>query len=250
MTDDNKFFRWLWRINAILIAGVGLAAITMLMFSGLFSGYHPDNFEVKPNEGQKPFEYTIEAGSLNGNNSGIVTSATGSAEALEGTGEAYLFRVRKPAGSDRRVVVSSMSYFSGVWPVNILMLRGDTGQGQWLFSGDSRIVDGMFEVHALAPAQTPAPNPVKGLLITVTDADTDGDGALTDRDRQSLYTYKPGHTGVTKLLAADRIISLTQTDAENVLVVYRDGQAIKDAVVSTGELAIRLHTVLPAGTAH
>jgi hypothetical protein len=70
-------------------------------------------------------------------------------------------------------------------------------------------------------------------VIHTIDADTNKDGALTNKDQQSLYLYRPGVGLAVKLLDADLVLSTAQADDAHYLVVYERG---RDAIAATYSL--------------
>src|SRR6185437_1364683 len=103
------------------------------------------------------------------------------------------------------VVISSASQAAGIWAVNLLMVDTMSGKSRWLFAGTGQIIHDVIEAHEQLEIAFPAQNRVKALAMIVTDADTDKDGALTDRDRQSVYLYRSGDPRAARVMTADAI---------------------------------------------
>lgn len=141
----------------------------------------------------------------------------------------------------------SSVYASAVDGVNLLALNDVTGAGHWLFHGYKRAIlseEGVNRENAV-PVPGYVPN-VIALVIQTIDADTNSDGELTEKDRQSLYFYRPGMQFAEKFLDADYIVSRGQTDTNGFLVVYERGKSAIAATYSIPDFKLRSEKQVPS----
>jgi len=131
--------------------------------------------------------------------------------------------------------------------VNLLALSGSLGDGHWLFHGYGRAV--LSEVGMVREGAVPVPGVVSdatALVIQTIDADTNNDGELTEKDRQSLYVYRPGMQFAEKFLDADYIISREQTSTGSFLVVYERGKSAIAATYSVPDFKLKSEKTIPS----
>jgi hypothetical protein len=220
--DSNRFFRVVWRLNAVLLALGGILIIGFAASNLLFTPHWqpaPEGvFAPVPKDAEKDSTYRLEPTSV-----GFTGESILSLHKWKGAPRSY--------GLAATELRDSSSYASAVDGVNLLALNDATGTGHWLFHGYRRAVlseMGMTREGA-APVPGVVPNAV-ALVIRTIDADTNNDGELAEKDRQSLYFYRPGMQFAEKFLDADHIISREQTDTDSFLVVYERG---KSAIAAT-----------------
>ncbi len=226
MEEKNRFFRFLNRMNSILLALAGLA---ILFFIGGNLFFWPRYFEhpaaglVHVEQADPNVSYTF--------GSGLSTLDATTISLLDGTSEAVMVLER-----DRNDRYGSFSS-EGRGPsedVNVLIVNAATGRSHWLFHGVKQSIGGSYPVHpaAAAAGATPA---VIALLLAVATADTNHDNRIDRRDDESLYLYRPGMDRAVKLLAAKGISNVVQTGPEQVLVTYYDGKTDRLAIFSTAD---------------
>jgi hypothetical protein len=116
----------------------------------------------------------------------------------------------------QRVLAASATH-SFEEAVNLLTINTVTGASRWLFSGYSRRVISQEPIYAGGP-QSPVSDPTQphsnpiALVIHTVDADSNKDGELDSRDRQSLYVFRPNDNRAAKFFAADRVMLNSETD--------------------------------------
>lgn len=230
MHEENRFFRILWRVNAVLLALAGLLAAGLLAAAAagmLFSGFgrRDEPVPMKSAAGDKVrFELAPEGTPLQGTTFMLFTlNRERSAFADEGS-----FSGRGNTGQD----------------ANYLIVDSGTASGTWLFAHETQAIWSRLLLYKTPSAD--GGDVVTAMILTVTDADTDQDGALTGRDRQSLCFYRPGAARAVKFFTADNIWSVRQVDADRFSVVYGDGGKTEAAVFSTHDVALLRKSVLPA----
>jgi hypothetical protein len=224
MADDNKFFRFIWRLDAILLAIAGALAITLLgvgfVTNFLRPKYEPipeGNFRPVPRAAEQNYTYRLE--------SQYDTASLPHERILvlrrwKGSPESYGFALEKPPAS-----LSYSSYSTYTDAANLLAINTDDGTSRWLFEGYGRTIltqEVIFNGPPPSIGRATSAEPIASVIRSV-DSDTNKDGELDGKDTQSLYAYRPGDTRAVKFFTADYILSAGETDAENYLVVYEKG---------------------------
>lgn len=236
MSDENRFFRFVWRFNALALA-LGLAAITVvgsLSFVGdlwgpIFRAPQSEpvgHFAPVPKEAERNYTYRLES------------------EPLEtpGTRERIMI-LRRWEGEPREyglADVPRVSSYSGPeeQDVNILVIDGDSGASHWLFGGYCRSIISRTPVYGAEPDANRSAPPVVAWVMQTVDADTNKDGKLTTKDRQSLYVYRPGAGEAVKFLSADNVLATHQIGADKYLIVYENGKTASAATYSVPDFKL------------
>lgn len=237
LVDRNRYFRAIWRLNAVLLAVGGLLIVGFVIGNVLFAPrWEPSpqgQFAPVPKSAEKDSTYRLEptAVALVGKNIFSLRKWTGSPQS------------NGLAMTEARVQASYITALNGV---NLLAVDTVSGSGQWIFHGYRRAIlsaQGLERVTDGNDNETPT---ALVLIIQTIDADTNNDGELTDKDEQSLYFYRPGMPFAEKFLDADYIISREQTSANTFLVVYERGKTAIAATFSIPELKLILEKPVPS----
>jgi hypothetical protein len=235
--DQNRFFRWVWRLNALLLALGGILIVGFaaknLLFTPQWQPPPEGHFAPVPKDAEKDSTYRLEA-----TNIGFAGENILSLHKWNGVPRSY--------GLAMEMRVSS-SYMGAIDGVNLLALSGSTGAGHWLFHGYKRVVvseAGMVR-DSVPPVPGVVPNPI-ALVIQTIDADTNNDGEFTEKDKQSLYVYRPGMQFAEKFLDADYIVSREQIDADHFLVVYEHGRSAIAATFSIPDFKLKSERPIPS----
>jgi hypothetical protein len=261
MSDENKFFRWIWRFNGVVLAllcFVTVAAIGYNVTSGWFRNYgeNPEgHFVPVPKDAEANNTYRL--------------NSSGSIGFLKEDGSQEIDLVftlgdwnGAPNVYGLQSVGSSGSRYRGPYYANILLENAETGAGRWLFQGYGRnilswdtVVDPAKKDQAILASAEPVvvaaggvhgdTNSVRVLVLKVIDKDTDGDGELTDKDRLTLYTWHLVDKAPEKLLDADLILSQSQIGADRYVITYETGRAAFIAVYSVPDFKLLTKKPLP-----
>jgi hypothetical protein len=236
MTDDNRFFRWLGRINAMLFF---LAAAGVIVFVGAnaliwspMSHDAPAGAEAKNGDDTYAFGGTIGAPSA-------VTGAA-SITRLDDTDEGVMVLQR---GGSNPYGLESRSRFE-TSDVNFLLVDLKTMKNRWLFEGVKRDIGQVLEVRSSVPVPQNASDPVTALLIPVAAADTNGDGKITRADDNALYVYRVGSAKAVKLFDAKAISGMEQIDSERIAITYYDGKTDHAVLLSARDFKTIADTTL------
>ena len=206
------FFRVLWRINAVLAFGAALLAIVFLT---LFSrdrikqpllNYFVPQATVQAVKAPAVYSYSLEPD--------LFIGASDNQDNFE------LYRLLRWGNSSAHPGTPDASA-----TVNILVIDKKTGNNTWLFPGYDRVITGqeaMLTGHwYYHEPQVDDDVPVELMVLKVVEADTNGDGFLSNADRQTLYVARFPNGVPEKILSADQIY-FTRQQGKEFLVSHRD----------------------------
>lgn len=209
------FFKVLWRINAVLafIALVLIVGFVVLiskerMTKPLLSYFVPAQAVVMPVVKPAPaYSYVLEKDLLIG--------ADPSAASYE------VYRLTRWGKIGKKSAASEAT------TVNLLVTDKKTKANSWLFKGNDRAIVGQEPMLTgrwyWHEPQVDDDIPVELVVLRVVEADSNGDGALTGADRQTLYVARFAATPLPpeKLLTADVVWFAGQKNKE-FEIGYRD----------------------------
>jgi len=245
MTDENKFFRYVWRFNAIALACVAIAAGGAIIFN-LLNPWRPaeptpaGHFAPVPHGAEKGFTYRLES---HGERRLVEREELIALDRWNGSPQSYGLQEMR---------LTSASYIERLRSVNLLAIDQNTVESHWVFRGYDRAIitdDTVYDAVPSGPAVPWGPGAALpsaiALVMTVVDSDTNKDGELTEKDRQSLYVYRPGATEAVRLLTADLIVSRQQSRNDRYLVVYENGSSAIAATYSVPDFKLIVEKQLP-----
>jgi hypothetical protein len=230
MADDNRFFRLLGRVNAVLFF---LACCAVLLAVGIMFAGEPllrpsgAPYAAVETAGGDTYEF---GGNLN------LDSDFSTLTRLEGTEEGFLVLQRDSGGYKHRV---SLSRDRGETDnVDVLLFDLRTMQSRWMFRGTGQDIQRAYRIREVFPAPEKGVDPVTALLMPVAAKDTNGDGKINSNDAHALYLYRPGTARAVKLLDAVLVNDVEQIDSGRVLVLYSDGKADHAAMLSAKDFSV------------
>lgn len=203
--NENKFFKYIWRFNALVISGAAVLCILLGSFAA-----------IKVFRGE-----TQERHVTNVVNVGTQEKAKG--EFVLGypkiDGADY---VRIPLYRDQSYDMSYYSKSSGGNEVNYLFLNSSNNESKWLLENTNQLFISdivLFDKLKNASAET---NKAVGIVYTLVEKDSDGDGRLTNKDVITLSTSAIDGTNYRKLIVdIERLYSVKQIAHDKVLVLYQ-----------------------------
>lgn len=207
----SGFFRFLWRVNAVLAFVALLVGIVfMTLFSKerirqpLLNYFIPPPVQmVKP---QPTYTYVLEPDLVVG--------------ASTDTDEFELYRLVRWGKIDGKPVTPEAAA-----TVNILIADKKKDTRTWLFKGNSRVILGQEALLTgrwyYREPEIDEDIPVHLIVLKVVEADTNGDGVFSADDRQSLYVARFEGGPPDKILTADQIWQDNQR-GKTFFVSYRD----------------------------
>jgi hypothetical protein len=233
VSENNRFFIWVWRFNAILLAllGISLAASAVFVFGDVaffrFEGFHEnktpaDNFLAAAHAPAENVRYELSGGThLDGTNSVMFNFM----REVEPSTKDRLRISSGPAGVDQNTV-------------NILVVDGADATAHWLFRGLDNIIFADENQTTTISASDAPKSPVVAVVIEGKSAHPDRDGTLIPVGPDELYYYRIGEVAAVKFFSADDIRSVVQIDAGRIVVVYQNGQSIGSASFSTNDFKL------------
>lgn len=207
----SGFFRFLWRVNAVLAF---LALLTGIVFMTLFSKERIkqpllDYIIPPPVQAVKilpTYTYVLEPD--------MVIGGTTDTEDFE------LYRLVRWGKIKGKPVTPEAAA-----TVNILISDKKKDSRTWLFKGSNRVILGQEALLTgrwyFREPEVDEDIPVHLIVLKVVEADTNGDGALDVDDRQSLYVARFEGAEPEKILTADQIWQDNQK-GKTFFVSYRD----------------------------
>jgi hypothetical protein len=204
----EKYFRYLWRFNAVVMAVIGFAVVVAFvanLLSPLWDGprYGPTgNFAPVPKSAERGYSYRLVRDAIR----------------LSGTRE-QIFVLKRWKGNPDGYGASS----SDAQDVNFLVVDDSNAASHWLFHGYDRTILSRDEVYASDVADFNAYSPVVALVLTVLDADTNKDGRIDGKDQESLYVYRVGGASAVKFFTADHVLAARQVGSDRYMVIYENG---------------------------
>jgi hypothetical protein len=235
MGDQNRFFNWIWRLNAILLALL-LLALAAIIASSTLTWYpkweQPNNFAPAPNlPKEKNVSYDLnDQGKLDGTDLvafSLQRSATQPAS--------NAFHLSSGRGPD-----------SEVDTVNLLIMNGNDSSSHWLFNGANRVIDPLGEQPFKAILASDVPkSPVTALVIDLRNGRRKPDASLAAEGPELLYYYRIGSDSAVEFFSSDEVRSILQIDGERLLVVYRRGNSVGAATFSTKDFKPISQSLVP-----
>ncbi|HVO02208.1 MAG TPA: hypothetical protein VMT54_08400 [Candidatus Cybelea sp.] len=213
-------FKVIGRINSILflvllIGAVGLLAWSIIPMVGRHTGgVHPIQVD------------TYQAG-----------IGFGSPESIAGT-EIIMVPLD---GSQHAKSSLGGSASDEYWDMRNALFVGPDEKSAWLFKGftnhimslDQIAPDGSLSLDGLDAKHAA---PTKAILIGYVDADTDGDGELTSRDKMKLALAKPDGSGLVTLTdGVDKVIAHRIAGSGAILILYQSGSTLEELQVDADD---------------
>jgi len=207
------FFRFLWRLNAVLAFVAAVAAIVFLVLFSKERIKQPlMNYIVPPAvEKVRPkptYTYVLEPDLVVGASTDTVPF--------------NLYRLVRWGKIKGRPLTPEAAA-----TVNILIADKKTNANSWMFQGFDRTILNQEPLLTgrwyYREPEVDDDVPVRLLVLRVVEADTNGDGSLGDGDRQSLYLYRFDGKPPEKIMSADQVWN-TEQIGKLYQVTYRDGE--------------------------
>ena len=167
--SESRFFKYVWRFNALAIAG----AATTCILLGLSAGLSIFNAEPRPHRATHIVNVDQE------------DKASEEFSLCNPNAIAGISYVQVPLYRGRRYGVGSIYSGGSQQVVNLLFLNISTNESRWLFNGVGQLV---LDSHTLFNKLKDANDPSRAVVHVVVEKDTDGDKRLTEKDAISLAT--------------------------------------------------------------
>jgi hypothetical protein len=205
--EDNRFFRTLWRFNALAIA-VAATICSVAAFVALFIllGEITRNRDVYQSIRTDPAP--------------VITDVTrlGSPERVQGT-DFIVYPAMREQTSQGAPYFKKDSQGN---EVNRFFVNRTTGAGQWLFSGNQNLILSSQWLFAVEPANSSNDKlQTSAAVYAVVEKDTNKDLVLNAKDSSSVAISNFDGTGYAVLVAdVDDVQSIQQISATMLIVSY------------------------------
>jgi len=200
--ERGKWFRWLWRCNALLIFAVGLLAVALL--------------------GYVSYEFYQDSRSTR-NTADIVNLA-----ADEAIDESWrLGQFEKLSGQDQLLVplYSDQNYRQSYYGKstlstrNLLFIDSNSLTKRWLFKEHNYLIERHSPLSYSAPSGT---GPVVAMLYQVVKQDSNQDQRLSAEDLSNLSISRPDGSGYRQLVGnIESLIDYQLLAEQQLLVLYK-----------------------------
>jgi hypothetical protein len=203
---ENKFFRFVWRFNALAIAGAAVLCISVGSFAAIrifmdATGERHVTNVVNVGENVKVSEEFV----------------LGYPDMMTGTDY-----VRIPLYLDQSYDMSYYSKSSGGNEVNYLFLNVSNNESKWLLEGTSQL---FISDTVLSDKSKDLPDEASktvGFVYALVEKDSDGDGRLTNKDAITISASNADGTQYTKLIEGiEWLYSTRQIADDKFLILYR-----------------------------
>ena len=225
--SESRFFKYVWRFNALAIAG----AATTCILLGLSAGLSIFNAEPRPHRATHIVNVDQE------------DKASEEFSLCNPNAIAGISYVQVPLYRGRRYGVGSIYSGGSQQVVNLLFLNISTNESRWLFNGVGQLV---LDSHTLFNKLKDANDPSRAVVHVVVEKDTDGDKRLTEKDAISLATSATDGTNYRKLVeGVDQLYSVKQIADDKVLVLYQKNRETVSALYGVPSMALLMQASVP-----
>ena len=209
MSEQNRFFQWLYRILALAALGlIGFLAWEMVSLSFETSRWrNHDAVDVPQVAHGQPVAQRLHFSNLT---------------TIKGTSNMFV-EVRTEFSSDSRKGFSSGG--SGPGPLrNLVFLSGGYGRAHWLLDRNDQILRDVVQLHE----SNDESKPVVAIFLELIRDDTNKDGALDEDDASIPTMTRTDGSGLTELPGhADRILEQSvNADGKRIGLLEQDGDKL------------------------
>lgn len=207
--SESRFFRFVWRFNALAIAGAAIVCILL----GLYAAATIFKEETR----SRRVTNVVNVGEKDNVSEEF---ALGSATIIAGT--PY---VRVPLYRAQSYSALYYSKRSEQNAVNFLFLNISTNESRWLFERTGQLMIDSQVLYSKLRISPDEPRTGVGVVHVVVERDSNGDSRLTDKDAVSLAASAVDGANYRKLIEGiERLYSVQQIADDKVLVLYQKNQ--------------------------
>ena len=208
--DENRFFKFVWRLNGI--------AIMLLLLFALYSVGH----ELIRQMRQRPSAPAVIT-NVAQDKTGEEKWSLGYPREIEGTDYIYV-----PLGSQIKKIPASGSGGIGVvrnsdtaTTRNLLFVNGQTREMRWLFKGNNQLIENIEEMPQPRYREK---DKVEALLYTLIRRDTNGDKKLTLDDQSDLAVSLPDGSHYKEIVrSVEDVIATMVPNGSEIVLLYQSG---------------------------
>ncbi len=224
--EQNRFFRILWRFNAIVISLVGIVSLVCLLFGAyqIFKDITRNRSSHNIVNIENPDEVKIDW-------------SLGSSEKINGH-----FVLKIPLFSGQKY--SQSNYSKSVKSSrNYLFINTETDSKHWLFNHNNYLVESAKEL-GLGGCQSEKVS--LAIIYEVIKSDTNSDMRLTNSDLKTLAISKPDGTSYMELVTElDYVIDYDVVNDNLVYVLYKKNNVVYSASINLSNFAVQNEAEIP-----
>jgi hypothetical protein len=223
---SSKFFRYLWRINALIIFGAGIVLIGVLVFAALKIG-------------QEVFRTREVRNVVNVEQGAGMKESLSLAHGQRIRGQTCLM-VAMQSDQDYQ-----QAYFKKSTKAtrNYMFIAGDASSATWLFPHNSFLVNEATQLPSEIYGREG--EPTKAILFVVTKGDTDGNHRITPDDLSVVALTRPDGRDY-KEIAKDVVRVISHEIAnDKLLLIYQARDGAFAASVSLEDFSVSRRELLP-----
>ena len=231
MRRSDRFFRGVWRFNALAIAGVTVLFVLLGLYLAatiIHEGIRPRQVTNVVKVGDQDAvanEFSLGTpGVISGTSYVLVPLFRGQSY---GSGSISLKR------SDRDIV-------------NYLFVNTSTNEARWLFEGAGQLI---LDSHSMFNKMKTSPDDARttvGSFHVVVDRNTNGDKRLSEQDAVSLAASAADGTGYRKLIEGiEQVYSVQQVADDKALVLYLKDKQTVSALFSLPSMVPLMQSSIP-----
>jgi hypothetical protein len=227
--SENGFFHYVWRFNALAIAGAAVVCILV----GLYAAATIFKQETRPRR-------VTNVVNVSEQDKVSEEFTLGAADILVGTGY-----VRVPLYRGQSYSASYYSKSSEQNVVNYLFLNTSTDESRWLFESAGQLLISSQVLLAKLNSSREEQKAV-AMIYTVVERDSNGDSRLTGKDAISLATSAVDGDKYRKLIEGiERLYSVEQIADDKVLVLYQKNQQTVSEFYSVPSMVRLMQASIP-----
>jgi hypothetical protein len=225
----NRFFRIIWRFNALIIALVGVLAFAVLLFvatlllNEYLAPYYASSSMVNIDDSAEIEEHWWLGESTRMPGSNVLALPLYMEQAYE---IGY--------GSGKEISATR----------NLLFIHPDSGESHWLLDNHRGLIDSW---HILYPGNDDDNKDAVGILYMVVAADTTADARLTASDNKQVYLGDVQGKHLTPVIHdVERVIGYEVLNEQHLFISYRQQQQGFAMIVSITDATVIKRFELPA----
>ncbi len=225
--ETSRFFRVVWRLNALVILVAGVLAVGVLLF--VARELAQDAFRPRQAHGTATITADVET---------ETAWRLGHLSTVEGGPFSYA-----PLWADQS---SDRDYFSKSESStrNLLFLDASTNASHWLFSDHDQLI---WEYTPLtAGCEDDGGRTVRAMLLELIRDDINGDGRWTTSDRHTLGLTRPDGRGYREIMTdVDKLVGHRLVGDDLLVVVFERDDAVHSVQVSLTDFTVLDEATIP-----
>ena len=231
INENNKFFTYVWRFNALAIAGIAI-------LSGLIGAYALISI-LKNETSERHVANIVNVGKQEKVKNDFVL---GYPYALAGTDYIIV-----PLYRNQTYDLSYSSKSTGDNQVNYLFFNGRTGKNKWLAENTNQLFISNIVLSEKLKNSNENNDKATAIIYEVVEKDTNGDERLSEKDGLALFSSNIDGSGYKKLIDnIDKLYSFKQISDDRLLVFYKRNKETKAGVYEIPSMKKILENKIPS----